>query len=273
MTRAVDETQVAGGERPHTPAVAPETSGDDIEGMLLQARALVEDVMGRHRSFLHEQSVAVVEPGGHCVADAARDLAAGARDFIGVVLPGHGAAEFMPEPRILTRAALAGVEVKVLAAADVLDDPDAVARLDDVARRCEVRLAPVTLEEALLVDDVSALIRSHHGDEGGACVVRAPALLGSLRALFRASWQGGAALAGYPRADGRSRTALGRRILRALGSGDTDEAAARSLGMSVRTYRRNVADIAHELGARSRFQVGVRAAELGLLRQSDIGVA
>ncbi|WP_089156225.1 hypothetical protein [Micromonospora sp. NBS 11-29] len=238
--------------------------------MLLQARALVEDVMGRHRSLRDEQSVALVESAGHRVADAARDLAAGARDFIGVVLPGHGATDFMPAPHILTRAAVAGVEVKILAAADVLDDPDALARLDDVVRRCEVRLVPVALEEALLVDDVSALIRHQHGDEGGACLVRAPALLGSLRCLFRASWQGGAALAGHPRADGRSHTALGRRVLRALGSGVTDEAAARTLGMSVRTYRRNVADIAHELGARSRFQIGLRAAELGLLRQSDI---
>lgn len=53
-------------------------------------------------------------------------------------------------------------------------------------------------------------------------------------------------------------------MLRALGSGATDEAAARDLGMSVRTYRRRVAELLDVLEAGSRFQAGVRAGELGL---------
>ena len=35
--------------------------------------------------------------------------------------------------------------------------------------------------------------------------------------------------------------------------------------VSLRTYRRYVAEIMRELGANSRFQAGVRAVELGLL--------
>ncbi|OIJ87887.1 hypothetical protein BIV24_23915 [Streptomyces colonosanans] len=53
-------------------------------------------------------------------------------------------------------------------------------------------------------------------------------------------------------------------VLRALGSGATDETAARELGMSLRTCRRRVAEPLDVLGASSRFQAGVRAGELGL---------
>ena len=44
----------------------------------------------------------------------------------------------------------------------------------------------------------------------------------------------------------------------------TDEAAARRLGTSLRTYRRRVAEPMAVLEAGSRFQAGVRAGELGL---------
>jgi hypothetical protein len=55
-----------------------------------------------------------------------------------------------------------------------------------------------------------------------------------------------------------------REILQALGAGLTDEAAARRLGTSLRTYRRRVAELMAALEAGSRFQAGVRAGELGL---------
>jgi DNA-binding NarL/FixJ family response regulator len=51
-----------------------------------------------------------------------------------------------------------------------------------------------------------------------------------------------------------------------LGEGLTDEAASRRLGVSLRTYRRRVADLLLALEADSRFQAGLRAGELGLAR-------
>ncbi|MEU4487633.1 helix-turn-helix domain-containing protein [Streptomyces purpurascens] len=56
------------------------------------------------------------------------------------------------------------------------------------------------------------------------------------------------------------------RVLRALASGATDETAARELGMSLRTYRRRVAELLLALNAGSRFQAGLRAGEMGLTR-------
>lgn len=50
-----------------------------------------------------------------------------------------------------------------------------------------------------------------------------------------------------------------------LAQGLTDEAIARRLGISDRSVRRRVAEIVDILGARSRFQAGVNAAEAGWL--------
>ena len=55
------------------------------------------------------------------------------------------------------------------------------------------------------------------------------------------------------------------KVIGLLGTGLTDDVAACRLGVSVRTYRRYVADVLQKLGAESRFEAGVRAATLGLL--------
>jgi DNA-binding CsgD family transcriptional regulator len=54
-------------------------------------------------------------------------------------------------------------------------------------------------------------------------------------------------------------------VLRLLAEGHTDQAIARRIGVSVRTVRNDVALVMGSLGARSRFQAGVRAMCLGLL--------
>jgi DNA-binding NarL/FixJ family response regulator len=54
-------------------------------------------------------------------------------------------------------------------------------------------------------------------------------------------------------------------LLRFLAAGLTDDAAARRLGVSVRTARRQVAAIMARLGASSRFQAGYEAARRGWL--------
>ncbi|GAA4656327.1 hypothetical protein GCM10023347_02080 [Streptomyces chumphonensis] len=59
------------------------------------------------------------------------------------------------------------------------------------------------------------------------------------------------------------------RVLDLLGRGFTDDAAAKEAGMSVRTYRRHVAALMNELGAKSRFQAGALAARAGLLKAGN----
>ena len=53
--------------------------------------------------------------------------------------------------------------------------------------------------------------------------------------------------------------------LRLLAHGLKDDAVARHLGVSVRTARRFIADLHERAGAASRFELGVKAKELGWL--------
>lgn len=60
-----------------------------------------------------------------------------------------------------------------------------------------------------------------------------------------------------------------RIIIQMLGDGATDDAIARALGISRRTTARHVARIMSCTGAMSRFQAGMRLAQLGLLATSS----
>lgn len=93
-----------------------------------------------------------------------------------------------------------------------------------------------------------------------------PALVDGAYALFEAAWENATDLAAFLSLHRPLINAQTGRVLRALTSGVTDEAAARELGMSLRTYRRRVAELLVTLNAGSRFQAGVRAGEMGLTR-------
>jgi DNA-binding NarL/FixJ family response regulator len=83
--------------------------------------------------------------------------------------------------------------------------------------------------------------------------------------LFERIWPTAAPLRDSSHVDPAGLTAREREVLAVLSVGGTDEAAAARLGLSVRTVRRVVSDVMAQLGARSRFQAGIKAAERGWL--------
>ncbi|MET9490048.1 hypothetical protein [Nocardia sp. NPDC006630] len=66
-------------------------------------------------------------------------------------------------------------------------------------------------------------------------------------------------------------TAISLAVLQTLNAGMKDEVAARQLSVSLRTYRRRVADLMGYFGVDTRFELGVQAAEVGLLRHHRPG--
>ncbi|MGW1807031.1 LuxR C-terminal-related transcriptional regulator [Streptomyces sp. NPDC002078] len=102
--------------------------------------------------------------------------------------------------------------------------------------------------------------------EEGAVLLHGPGVVAALCALFEHLWVTGTPLLDSLPEDGEQFGRQELEILRLLGLGLTDEAVAVRLGVSVRTTRRITAKVMERLGARSRFQAGLRAAELGLLR-------
>ncbi|NDU74548.1 DNA-binding response regulator [Actinomadura sp. DSM 109109] len=131
----------------------------------------------------------------------------------------------------------------------------------------QVRICPAPLpHETIIVDGrVAILAGPPAGGVREYTIVRSPGVVKGVVSLFRATWEAAADLADHRRGRPPALSEESLRILRLLGGGLKDEAAARRLGMSLRTYRRRVAEILTLLGAESRFQAGLRAHEFGLL--------
>jgi sugar-specific transcriptional regulator TrmB len=130
----------------------------------------------------------------------------------------------------------------------------------------EVRIAD-TLPHRLVIFDrtVSFLPVDPRRPGGGALVVREPAITANLVMLFESLWSGAQTLEEAVAAAAPAASELDRSVLMLMSSGVKDEAAARQLGISDRTYRRHVAEILLRLGASSRFQAGVEAVRRGWL--------
>ncbi len=130
----------------------------------------------------------------------------------------------------------------------------------------EIRIAD-TLPHRLVIFDrtVSFLPVDPLRPRNGALVVREPAITANLVMLFESLWTRGKTMDDALEAASPGASELDRSVLMLMSSGVKDEAAARQLGISDRTYRRHVADILSRLGASSRFQAGVEAVRRGWL--------
>ncbi len=127
----------------------------------------------------------------------------------------------------------------------------------------EVRTEAEVPMEGVVIDGVVAVLPA---DGAGAAVFRLPGVVASIVGLFERIWPGATPLIpADPDAVGSGLTSRERALLDLLCSGATDESAGARLGISVRTVRRMVADIMNRLGARSRFQAGVKLADRGWL--------
>ncbi|MBQ0852789.1 LuxR family transcriptional regulator [Streptomyces sp. NPDC057621] len=128
------------------------------------------------------------------------------------------------------------------------------------------RRSGAPLPRMVLFDGSVALVPlDPRNTTAGALQVTDPGLVAPLLALFEQIWSSATPPdAGRPAAD----DALNGKelaLLRLVAEGCTDAAAAGRLHVSHRTARRMMAALMERLGARSRFEAGVKAARLGWL--------
>lgn len=129
----------------------------------------------------------------------------------------------------------------------------------------EIRITHDEINETIIVDRRLAILAGEPANGiRGFSVVTLPEVVQNVLSLFNAAWRRATPLAAYD-ANFAPVRALAPQILEVLASGCKDEVAARRLGLGLRTYRRRVAELMTALGAKSRFQAGARARELGLL--------
>ncbi|MFE6063698.1 LuxR C-terminal-related transcriptional regulator [Streptomyces sp. NPDC056431] len=127
----------------------------------------------------------------------------------------------------------------------------------------EVRTAPVVPQRMVITDRSHALVPLDPADSRkGALYITEPGIALSLVTLFEQSWSLAEPLGACTRRDPETGlNPVERQLLRLLASGLTDEAAGQRLGISVRTVRRQMASIMERLGATSRFEAGLKAAQ------------
>jgi DNA-binding CsgD family transcriptional regulator len=131
----------------------------------------------------------------------------------------------------------------------------------------QVRTTPVLPLRLIIVDRSEALIPiDPENSKAGAAVLTGHGAVAAMCALFDQIWTTATPLGLPVPRDEDGLNPQESELLRMLAAGETDERAARKLGISVRTVGRIASDLMGRLGARSRFQAGVRAKELGWLR-------
>lgn len=160
-----------------------------------------------------------------------------------------------------------GVRVRTLYTRRQLADPPMLEYMRMMRRNgAEIRVAD-TLPHRLVIFDrtVSFLPVDPRRTAVGALVVREPAITANLVMLFESLWAQAQDLELALEAAVPAASEFDRSVLMMMSSGVKDEAAARQLGVSDRTYRRHVADILVRLNASSRFQAGVEAVRRGWL--------
>ncbi|MGW3950996.1 DNA-binding response regulator [Streptomyces sp. NPDC004752] len=195
--------------------------------------------------------------------DALAQLLGQARHSVCVSL--SSADVFSDTVRELLAARKPGPMVRVLLSAPIADRAFLAGLGDFADSRFEVRCSEDGLRNAVVVDGSQAMVCGAPGSGGQATVVADAAAARALELLFAGTWSRCRRLDDHLALSPRLRSEQTRRILERLLVGRTDDVAARELSVSLRTYRRHVAEIMRELGARSRFQAGARAVELGLL--------
>lgn len=171
------------------------------------------------------------------------------------------------------RDALArGVSIRAAYATEVLAIPERAETLREMVRLGEqAHVLPRVPTKLIVVDRREAILPLTGSDAGQrttAAFVRRSGLSGALVELFEAHWAMSTpvfASTETPEPTDPEITPEDRALLQLLNAGLKDDAIARQLDLSQRTFRRRVAHLIQRLGATSRFQAGTQAMRRGWL--------
>ncbi|NML50200.1 helix-turn-helix transcriptional regulator [Streptomyces sp. R302] len=133
-------------------------------------------------------------------------------------------------------------------------------------RGAQIRTVPVLPTRMIITDRSTAVIPVDSDDTAaGAVVLTGQGTLTALCALFETTWAAAQPLGEAGARNPQGLTGPEATTVQLLSEGYTDEAIAKRLGVSQRTARRIATDLMERLGARSRFEAGVRAVQHGWL--------
>ena len=128
----------------------------------------------------------------------------------------------------------------------------------------QIRVVPEVPTRLLVIGSALMVVPEPFGSsEEPRLIVRQRAVVQGFSLLFELMWERASPVSDLEQ--GEPRPDLRRLLLQQLATGAKDEQIARTLGISLRTVRRRIANLLIELGVDSRFQAGVEAVRRGWL--------
>ncbi|MEV6394012.1 helix-turn-helix transcriptional regulator [Streptomyces sp. NPDC051907] len=166
-----------------------------------------------------------------------------------------------------------GIRIRSVVLKEALEHPPTVSYLRELtAQGATIRVAGSLSERILVYDRQTALVPVDPADTSrGALVTQQAGLVSNILALFEKIWDHAtdlSALIAPADADAQplsanGLTAIEQQVLEEMCRVAKDETGARNLDISVRTYRRHVADLLRVLDASSRPHAALLAREKG----------
>jgi DNA-binding CsgD family transcriptional regulator/sugar-specific transcriptional regulator TrmB len=198
------------------------------------------------------------------------DLARELREECLSVMPGGAQSQAsLDASRPLDEDAMSrGISLLTLYRDSVRNDPATYAYARWLTDRGgQVRTAPLLPPRMLIFDRSVAVVPIDPANTKlGALCTRESAVVSSLTVIYEQAWSTAVPLGAASDADAATGlTSMDRDLLKLLAAGMTDESAGVRLGVSGRTVRRQMAALMERLGAASRFEAGLKAAQRGWL--------
>ncbi|MFC9975286.1 LuxR C-terminal-related transcriptional regulator [Spirillospora sp. NPDC127200] len=186
------------------------------------------------------------------------------REYVGIV-SGAQARTLVADRPLVRQTLERGVSLRVIYQDSVRNHAPMLRYVEWlVGEGALVRMFPTVPAPMAVFDQETALVPLKAADgPAEALEVQTPAIATALAVLFEQYWDMATPFGTAPPLDENGLSSLERALLCLWSHGMTDQASARELGVSLRTVRRMASDLMKRLGARSRFEAGVRVVERG----------
>jgi DNA-binding CsgD family transcriptional regulator len=239
----------------------------------LEMNRLIERARARDASPRVSGSVEILETAEDLVRRFSFLQSSAEHEIVGFDRPPYGGDPLEPiDPAVTNpvekRMLSSGLHYRIVYDHGALETPGVIGAIEAfVARGEEARIYPELPTKLAIFDSRIAMVpHDLRTADTHALVLSSPTIVSSLLALFELIWKAATPYGLTPTPDAeRHLTDDQLRLLRALAAGVKDEAIARQLGVSLSTVERRIRSLMRELGARTRFQAGLRAREQGWL--------
>lgn len=239
---------------------------------VINARAVIPSLLEDQQRGRHSDAQSDIEriDGLEHIRARLDDLAFFAhREVLALQQDGPLSAGYIEAARPLDlRCLRRGIRMRTVVLQTALEDPLTASYIRElVTLGAQVRTVAQHMERMIIYDRSIAVVPVDPAESAlGALVIRQPSLVTNMVALFDWIWAE-ARVVDFADDSGVTETepitVLEKQVLDVLARVSKDESAARELGISLRTFRRHVADLMLRLGASNRFQAAIMAKERG----------